>query len=227
MKTIRLLVADDHPVVRAGLRTLLDAQPDMEVIAEAADGAAAVEQALTTRPDVVVMDVTMRGLNGLAATREIRKRCPETKVLVLTMHEGEEYLREALAAGAMGYVLKQAAVTELAVAIRAVNRGEIFIYPVFARTLLSDLMLDRKAPVGPSRKDAYELLSQREKEVLQLVALGHTNRQIADRLFLSVKTIETYRARLMEKLDLSGRAALVRYALGRGLLDGRSRSGHM
>jgi len=217
MRKIRLLVADDHPVVRAGLRMLLGTQPDMEVVGEAVDGATAVEQALELRPDVVVMDITMRGANGLAATREIVKRIPQTKVLVLTMHDSEEYLRQTLEAGATGYVLKQAADTELVVAIRAVCRGEIYLYPVFTRVLLGDL--GSRETGGPGQRDSYELLSPREKEVLRLVALGHTNQKIADQLFLSVKTIETYRARVMEKLNLRTRAALVRYALLRGLLD--------
>jgi len=218
MNKIRLLVADDHPVVRAGLRMLLGAQPDMEVVGEAVDGATAVERALDLRPDVVVMDITMRGTDGLAATREIVKRIPQTKVLVLTMHDSEEYLRQTLEAGATGYVLKQAADTELAVAIRAVQRGEIYLYPAFTRVLLGDLTHDRDTD-GQAQRDSYELLSPREKEVLRMVALGHTNRKIADELFLSVKTIETYRARVMEKLNLRTRAALVRYALLRGLLD--------
>lgn len=218
MNKIRLLVADDHPVVRAGLRMLLGAQPDMEVVGEAVDGATAVERALELRPDVVVMDITMRGTNGLAATREIVKRIPQTKVLILTMHDSEEYLRQTLEAGATGYVLKQAADTELAVAIRAVQRGEIYLYPAFTRVLLRDLTPNRDTD-GQAQRDSYELLSPREKEVLRMVALGHTNRKIADQLFLSVKTIETYRARVMEKLNLRTRAALVRYALLRGLLD--------
>lgn len=218
MNKIRLLVADDHPVVRAGLRMLLGTQPDMEVVGEAVDGATAVERALELRPDVVVMDITMRGTNGLAATREIVKRIPQTKVLILTMHDSEEYLRQTLEAGATGYVLKQAADTELAVAIRAVQRGEIYLYPAFTRVLLRDLPPNRDTD-GQAQRDSYELLSPREKEVLRMVALGHTNRKIADQLFLSVKTIETYRARVMEKLNLRTRAALVRYALLRGLLD--------
>ena len=218
MNKIRLLVADDHPVVRAGLRMLLGAQPDMEIVGEAVDGATAVERALELRPDVVIMDITMRGTNGLAATREIVRRIPQTKVLILTMHDSEEYLRQTLEAGATGYVLKQAADTELAVAIRAVQRGEIYLYPAFTRVLLRDLTPNRDTD-GQAQRDSYELLSPREKEVLRMVALGHTNRRIADQLFLSVKTIETYRARVMEKLNLRTRAALVRYALLRGLLD--------
>lgn len=215
MGKIRLLVVDDHPVVRAGLRTLLGAQPDMEVVGEAHDGATALERAAQLRPDVVVMDITMEGMGGLAATRELKRQIPETKVLVLTMHENEEYLRQMLEAGATGYVLKQAVDTELAVAIRAVHRGEMFLYSSFTRVLLGDLGQGEET----EERHSYDLLSPREQEVLRLVALGYTNQQIADELFLSVKTVETYRARVMEKLSLKSRSALVRYALRHGLLD--------
>jgi DNA-binding NarL/FixJ family response regulator len=219
MSSIRLLVVDDHPVVRAGLRTLLGAQADMEVVGEADDGRVAIERAVELRPDVVVMDITMKGMGGLEATREITRRLPHTKVLVLTMHENEEYLRQLLEAGATGYVLKQAVDTELAVAIRAVQRGEVFLYSSFSRVLLGDLAQKEGADQEPSQLDSYERLSQREREVLRLVALGHTNQQIADQLYLSVKTVETYRARVTDKLNLKSRSALVRYALQRGLLD--------
>jgi DNA-binding NarL/FixJ family response regulator len=219
MSSIRLLVVDDHPVVRAGLRTLLGAQADMEVVGEADDGRVAVERAVELRPDVVVMDITMKGMGGLEATQEIKRRLPHTKVLILTMHENEEYLRQLLEAGATGYVLKQAVDTELAVAIRAVQRGEVFLYSSFSRVLLGDLAQREDADQEPSQLDSYERLSQREREVLRLVALGHTNQQIADQLYLSVKTVETYRARVMDKLNLKSRSALVRYALQRGLLD--------
>jgi two-component system response regulator NreC len=198
---------------------LLGAQPDMEVVGEAEDGAAAVQRALDLKPDVVVMDITMGGMNGLEATREIKGRLPQTKVLVLTMHENEEYLRQMLEAGATGYVLKQAVDTELAVAIRAVQRGEVYLYSSFTRVLLGGLEDDEDSEESASQSESYGRLSQREREVLRLVALGYTNRQIADQLYLSVKTVETYRARLMVKLDLQSRSALVRYALRTGLLD--------
>jgi DNA-binding NarL/FixJ family response regulator len=216
MEKIRLLVADDHPVVRAGLRMLLAAQPDMEVVGEAVDGDMAVARALELEPDVVVMDLAMGGMDGLAATREIVNRLPHTKVVVLTMHDNEEYLRQALDAGATGYVLKEAVDTEIAVAIRVVQRGEVFLYPSFTRVLLGDL-IQAEETGDRSEQDGYELLSEREKEVLRLVALGDTNREIAERLFLSVRTVETYRARLMEKLNLKSRGELVRYALRKGL----------
>ena len=216
MDKIRLLVVDDHPVVRAGLHTLLATQPDMEVVGEAVDGASAVERALELQPDVVVMDLTMGEMDGLAATREIVDRLPETKVVVLTMHANEEYLRQALQAGATGYVLKEAVDTEIAVAIRVVQRGEVFLYPSFTRVLLADLIQGEEKD-DRFRQDGYERLSEREKDVLRLVALGDTNREIAERLYLSVRTVETYRARLMEKLNLKSRGELVRYALRRGL----------
>lgn len=218
MDRIRLLVADDHPVVRAGLRTLLGAQPDMEIVGEAEDGETAIARAIELAPDIVVMDITMGDVSGIRATREIRKQLPQVKVLVLTMHDNEEYLRQMLEAGATGYVLKQAVDSELSVAIRAVQRGEVYLYSSFTKVFLGDLAGSDEGPEERSR-DSYDLLSQREREVLRQVALGYTNQQIADQLFLSVKTVETYRERVMTKLDLKSRAALVRYALRRGLLD--------
>ena len=223
MSKVRLLLADDHTVMRLGLRMLLNAQPDMEVVGEASDGTEAVARALELRPDVVLMDISMGAMGGPAATREIRARLPETKVLVLTMHKSEGHLRQMLGAGATGYVLKSAADTELAVAIRSVCRGEVFIYPSFTRVLLQDLM-PKQPEDAQSQRSNYDLLSPREKEVFRLLVLGHTNRQIADQLLLSVKTVATYRARLMEKLALKSRAALVRYALLNGLLGEPSAS---
>ena len=218
MKKIRLLIVDDHPVVRAGLRTFLAAQSDMEVVGEAVDGAAGVHATETLKPDVVIMDITMGGMDGLTATRLIRDRVPSSKILVLTMHDSEEYLRRMLEIGATGYVLKKAANTELAVAIRAVYRGEIFVYPSFTRVLLGGTLVSQDVPTaaGPG---TTETLSQREGQVLRLLALGYTNRQIAERLYLSTRTVETYRARIMEKLNLKTRVALVRYAMEKGLLD--------
>jgi two-component system response regulator NreC len=223
MDRIRILIVDDHPIVRTGLRTLLGAQPDMEVVGEAGEGDEAVERAIELAPDVVVMDVTMEGMGGLEATSKIRDCAPDTKVLILTVHKSVQYFRRALEAGATGYVLKQAADTELAVAIRVVHRGEVFVYPVFTKVLLGDLAPQEESS-DSSTPDSYDSLSPREKQVLQLVALGYTNRQIADQLFLNVKTVGTYRSRLMSKLDLKSRPALVRYALKKGLLDGLASS---
>jgi two-component system response regulator NreC len=214
---IRLLVVDDHPVVRAGLRTLLAAQHDMEVVGEADDGSAGVTRALELKPDVVIMDITMTGMDGLAATREIRRLVPESRVLVLTMHDSVEYLRQMLEAGATGYVLKKAANMELAVAIRAVHRGEVYLYPSFTRVLLGDVAQEPDSLVDV-QPESHEPLSLRETQVLRLIAQGYTSRQMAEQLFLSTRTIETYRARLMEKLNVKSRVALVRYALRHGLL---------
>ncbi|MFQ6015781.1 MAG: response regulator [Anaerolineae bacterium] len=224
-RSIRVLLADDHAVLRAGLHLLLNAQPDMEVVGEAVNSQEAIEKAQQLQPDVVLLDITMPGTStgsveprsGLEAVREIRERAPEVKVLILTMHDDEGYLRQALKAGAWGYVPKKAADTELLSAIHAVQRGEIFIYPSLTKGLVEDL-LPKEVEDRTEGLDGYDLLSQREKEVLRLVALGHTNQQIADMLFISVKTVETYRARVMEKLDLHNRAELVRYAIQKGLL---------
>lgn len=217
MSRIRLLIADDHTVLRAGLTMLLNAQADMEVVGEASDGKEAVEKARALRPDVVLMDITMPGVGGLEATKQICRALPKTKVLVLTMHDDESYLKQFLQAGATGYVLKKAADTELTDAIRAVYRGDVFVYPSLTKALLNDYLGLPKI----AKEDAREadILSEREREVLKLIALGYTHQQIADRLYLSIKTVETYKARLMEKLNLRGRADLVRYALSRGWLE--------
>jgi two-component system response regulator NreC len=214
---IRLLLADDHAVLRSGLRMLLDVQPDMEVVGEAANGVEAVREALASRPDVVLMDVAMSGEGGLEATRRIKQRAPEIKVLVLSMYDDESYLRRALEAGASGYALKRAADTDLLSAIRAVARDEVYLHPALTRVLVTDLLGHDPSTRGAARADEPHL-SDREVEVLRLVALGHTNQEIADSLYLSVKTVESYKGRLMEKLGLRGRAALVRYAVEAGLL---------
>ena len=214
---IRLLVADDHAILRSGLRVLLAAQPDMEVVGEAADGAEAFREALASRPDVVLMDVAMGSENGLDATRRIKEQAPEIKVLVLSMYDDESYLHRALEAGASGYALKRAADTDLLSAIRAVARDEMYLHPALTRMVVTDLLRrESAAPVAARPLDPN--LTDRETEVLRLVALGHTNQEIADALFLSVKTVESYKGRLMEKLGLRGRAALVRYAVEAGLL---------
>lgn len=216
MAKIRILLADDHAVLRAGLRMLLNAQPDIEVIGEAVDGAQAVEQARRLQPDIVLMDITMPGMDGLAATKDIRKCCPGVKVLALTMHDDPEYLRQMLRAGASGYVVKKAADVELTTAIRAVHRGEVFLYPSVARGVVEDY-LDGPSPARGGEE--ADNLTDREREVLRLIAQGYTNREAADRLCISVKTIETHRAHLMEKLEIRSRAGLTRYAMQKGLLD--------
>ena len=214
MKPIRLLLADDHPVVRVGLRTLLEIEPDLRVVGEASTGAEAVELVAKLCPDVVVMDISMPEMDGLEATRRVRAAYQRVHVLILTVHAQERYLFPVLKAGASGYVLKSTIDTELIEAIRTVARGEAFLYPSAMRMVLEDYL----AHPRNGEQDVYEQLSDREREVLKLVALGHTAGEIADQLTLSPKSVETYRARIMQKLDLHSRAALVRYALARGLL---------
>lgn len=216
--TIRLLLADDHAVLRSGLRMLLDAQDDMEVVGEASDGMDAVSKALALRPSVVLMDLAMSGGGGLEATQRIKHQAPDIKVLVLSMYDDESYLRRALEAGASGYALKREADTDLLSAIRAVARDEVYLHPSLTRVLVTDMLQrERLAPPDQPRAEAPRL-TEREQDVLRLVALGHTNQEIAETLVLSVKTVESYKARLMEKLGLRGRAALVRYAVEAGLL---------
>ncbi len=217
MDRIRLLLADDHAVLRAGLKTLFHAQPDIEVVAEAADGEETVRKSREFAPDIVLMDITMPGLSGLEATQKIKSQNPEVKVLVLTMHEDESYLYQMIRAGADGYVPKKAADTELIAAIRATYRGEHFIHPSMTAGLVAELR-NKEMPSSTVSQDD-DGLSEREREVLRLLALGHTDQEIADTLYLSVKTVATYKARLKQKLQLHGRAELVRYAIGRGLLD--------
>ena len=215
MSKIRVLLVDDHMVVRIGLKALLEQETDIEVVGEAGDGVEGLAQAIALRPDVVVMDISMPRMDGLEATRRIRRDCPISQVLILTVHAQERYLFPVLKAGAAGYVLKSTVDTELLDAIRTVAAGGAFLYPSATRLLLEDYVnhLQRSA-----ESDAFESLSEREREVLKLLALGHTAGQIAEKLVLSVKTVETYRSRIMEKLGLSSRVDLVQYALARGLL---------
>ncbi len=217
MDKIKLLLADDHAVLRAGLKTLFHAQPDIEVVAETADGEETVRQSLDIVPDIVLMDITMPKLSGLEATREITRQNPAIKILVLTMHEDESYLIQMLHAGASGYVPKKAADVELLAAIRATYRGEHFIHSSMTTGLVTGLR--DKEIVSPAESRGDDRLSGREREVLRLLAMGHTNQQIAEKLYLSTKTVETYKARVKEKLGLQGRAELVRYAIQTGLLD--------
>ena len=217
MEKIKVLLADDHAVLRAGLKTLFEAQPDIEVVAEAANGDEAVSKSLETAPDIILLDITMPGLSSVEATRKIKERNPELKILVLTMHEDESYLHQMLHAGADSYVPKKAADSELLSAIRATYRGEHFIHSSMTVNIVEEIR--SKAPVKQTETRENDGLSDREREVLGLVAQGYTNQQIADRLFLSVKTIETYKSRIMEKLNLRNRVELVRFALQRGLLS--------
>lgn len=213
-RPIRILLADDHAVLRAGLKLLLGNEPDMEIVGEAADGMAVLPLAEDLQPDVLLLDLTMPRLGGLDLLPLLRKKCPAVRILVLTMHDDKGYLRYALRKGASGYVLKKAVDVELLSAIRAVMQGDVYVHSTMTRELLDD-MLDN----GPVERDLWSALSKREQDVLRLVSLGHTSREIAESLSLSAKTVDTYRARGMEKLKLRNRAALVRYALANGLME--------
>src|SRR5579884_1966487 len=214
MDKIRVLLADDHAVLRAGLRALLAGEPDMEVVGEAEDGEDAIVQVERLRPDVVVLDIAMPRLNGLDAIQRIRALNLPCKVLVLTMHAEEQYLLQVLRAGGAGYVLKASADTELMEAIRTVHRGEVFLYPSATALLLKDY----RGRIGGDEDDHYDDLSEREREVLALTAAGYTNQEIADKLIISAKTVDTYRSRIMEKLNLHHRSELVKFPLRHGLL---------
>ena len=211
--SIRILVVDDHAVVRSGLRRVLDAEPDLETVGEAPNAERAVFETLEHKPDVVLMDVVLPGKSGIEIIPTLRKNAPETRVLVLSMQDDPRYLREAFEAGASGYVLKEAADTEVVDAVRAVAAGERYVHPALGASLVEVEAEER-------RRAAEDPLSEREREVLRLLALGHTNQEIAKTLYISVRTAETHRAHIMQKLHLSSRAELVRYALARGLLEG-------
>ena len=213
---IRVMIADDHAILRAGLRMLVNAQADMEVVSEAPDGEKAVQTARETRPDVALLDLTMPRVGGMKALEEMARDCRETRVLVLTMHDDPAYLRSALAAGASGYLLKRAVDAELIAAIRAVHRGGIFVDPRLANVLVQDVLAKRGTKAGPTRP--VNILSQRELQVLTLVARGYTSAEIAKQIFVGVKTIETYRSRLADKLGLRTRSDVIRFAIQMGLL---------
>ncbi len=214
--TARILIADDHAVLRAGLRLLIDNEPDLEVVAEAENGTEALQKAEALHPDVVLLDINMPVADGLSTLPALHSSLPDTRVLMLTMHDDAHYLQEALSAGAAGYVLKKAADKELLMAIRATLRGETYIHSAMTQKLLDNVM---HPDTAPQEEDPWQALSEREHDVLRLVALGYTNSEIAGELFLSVKTVETYRARGMEKLGLETRAQLVRSALEHGYMD--------
>ncbi len=209
--TIRVLIVDDHAVVRSGLRLVLDAEPDIEAVAEAPNADRAVFEALEHRPDVVLMDVVMPGKSGIEGLPAVLQAVPETKVLVLSMQDDPRYVREAFDAGASGYVLKEAADAEVVAAVRAVTAGERYLHPALGARLVA-------AEAEERRRAASDPLSEREQEILRLLTLGHTNQEIAKMLYISVRTAATHRAHVMQKLGLSSRAELVRYALAEGLL---------
>lgn len=214
-KVLQIFLADDHTVLREGLKMLIDEQPDMQVIGEAGGGRDAWLQAKRLKPDVVVMDVSMPDMTGAQATMRLRQECPEIKVLALTAYEDQGYLRQLLQAGASGYVLKRTAAEELIRAIRVVAAGGMYLDPALAGKV-TDRFIGKQSSRGTSQGSD---LSDRETEVLRLIALGHSNKEIATSLDISVKTVETYKTRLMEKLDLHSRADIVRYALRQGWLQ--------
>ncbi len=215
MSKIRVLIADDHVIVRDGVRMILEAQSDMEVVGEASDGREALERARQLSPSLVLMDIAMPGMNGLEATAAIKKDLPDVQVLALTMHEDYQYFFEMLRAGASGYVLKGASSADLLAAIRAVHEGGVYLHPAVAKNLVTDF-IKRMEP--GEEKARYDGLSDRERQVLKLVAEGKTSQQIADELFLSANTVQTHRAHIMEKLHLQNRTELIRYALRKGLI---------
>ncbi len=209
---IRVLLADDHTVLRAGLRSLISHETDMEVVAEAGDGQESLAKATELEPDVIVMDIAMPKANGLEAISALRRGGVKSKIVVLTMYSEEQYLMQVLRRGGNGYVLKRSADTELMQAIRTVHAGGVFLYPSAARLLVDDRASDDGESAG------LDLLTEREREVLKLTVEGYTNQEIATRLIISVKTVDTYRSRIMGKLNLRHRSELVRYALRKGLL---------
>jgi DNA-binding NarL/FixJ family response regulator len=212
---IRILLADDHAMVRRGLRMVLDSQPDLEVVDEVGDAAQAVERGLQPDVDLAILDVTMPRMTGLAATRELLRRRPELRVLILSMHENEQFLYEALKAGASGYVLKSAADRDLVEACRAAVRGEPFLYPGAVTALIRDY-LDREHRGDTVREDP---LTPREQEIVKLIAESYSNHEIAEALVISPKTVERHRANILEKLGMHDRVQLTRYAIRRGLIE--------
>lgn len=214
--TIHVLLTDDHTILRAGLKVMLNAQTDIEVVGEAQNGRQALIEAQRLQPDIVLMDIAMPDMNGIEATRLLRKQLPDVKVLILTMHENDEYVFQALRAGASGYMMKEAAATDLIAALRIVHGGHFYLSPPVQSLMVSDYL--QRVRTG-GEKDSYSCLTEREREILKLVAEGLTNNQIAERLVISPKTVDTHRTHIMDKLDLHSRAELVKYAIRHGLLE--------
>lgn len=210
---IKVLIADDHTIVRSGVRLLLDAEPDIEVVGEALDGVEAVDLVAKLRPAVVLMDITMPGMDGMEATRHIKAEWPEVNILVLTMHRRDEYFFEMLKAGASGYVLKGAETDELIHAVRVVARGEVFLYPTMTQKLVRDYLVRLSGSMEPDN-----VLTEREQQILRFLAEGFSSKEIAEKLVISPSTVYTHRSRLMDKLGLTSRHELVKYARRHGLL---------
>lgn len=215
MVKIRILIADDHKILREGIRALLEDQTDIEVVGEAEDGHAALKMVCELAPDIVLLDIAMPLLNGLEVTRRIRRDCPHTRVLILTMHENEEYIRQALASGAMGFILKDAGADELVAAIRTVQRGEAVLSPAITRLVIEDYL--RWGDLQPH--DSSNGLTPREREILQLIAEGYSNKAIGEILCISVKTVQAHRTNLMAKLDLHDRSDLIKYAIRKKIIE--------
>jgi two-component system response regulator NreC len=216
MKRIRIMLADDHVVMRRGLRALLERQPGLEVVAEATDGAEAVELALKEKPDVAVIDIGMPNLNGIEAARRITDKLPGTAVVILSMHSDESYVLRTLKAGARGYLLKDSPETDLINAIQAVHQGKAFFSPAISKMLVEDYMRQMRQR---GVEDSYELLTPREREILQLMGEGKSNKEIAARLDLSLYTVETHRSNMLEKLNLHSTAELILYAVRKGIVS--------
>lgn len=213
---MRLLLVDDHAIVRAGLRMLLESQPDMEIVGECENGRDAIQRALQLKPDVILMDIAMPDMPGYEATRAIKQQLPNVTILALTMHESDEYFFEMLSAGASGYVPKKAAPTELVNALRVVHEGGVYLYPSLAKTLVKDYLTRAEQSDDQS---AFDGLTEREREVLTLIADGLSNQEVADKLVISVKTVERHRANILAKLGLHSRTELVKYAIRKGLIQ--------
>lgn len=217
MTKIRVVLAEDHTIVRKGIRSLLDDEPTIAVVGEAENGREAVTQAETLQPDIVVMDHTMPLLNGLEATRQIREHCPAVQVLILTMHTNEEYIFEFLQAGAAGYLVKQSAPTDLVAAILAIHQGQSYLSPAISKTVIEEYL--RQGMAAGKAASILDPLTAREREVLQLIAEGYSNRDIAEQLQLSIKTVGVHRLNLMQKLDLHSPTELTKYAIRKGIIS--------
>ena len=214
MKKIKILIADDHAVLRCGLKMMLNSQADMEVVGEASHDSETVLLSEKYQPDIILLDLTMPEHGGIRIIPEIKKRCPLVRILVLTMHDDDSYLKDVLKVGGNGYILKKAADTDLLSAIRSVFRGENYIDPSMTKHLISDMF-----GIFDENKEGNNQLSQRETEVLKYMAQGYTNKQISETLFVSIKTVETYKVRIKKKLNITRRSELVRYAMNMGLID--------
>jgi len=213
MRKIKILLVDDHAIMRDGIKALLSIYDDIEVVGEASEGKEAIEMARELNPDVVVMDISMPGMDGLEVTHRLTKRNPKVKVIILTQHDNREYILSTIKVGAAGYIPKKALGSDLVSAIRAVCSGDSFLYPSAAKTLIDDYRKQAEQP------DIYESLTEREREILKLIAEGRTSREIAEALYISQKTVQGHRTKIMEKLDLHNRTELMKYAMRKGLVD--------